>query len=496
MGLAPAGRVQAHLPNGSEHHYPLIGLLPPLYPEWLGDRSFQECHQVRFAYVGGAMARGITSVAMVIALAHAGMLGFFGSAGVPLPETEKALRQLSSALDPKGLSWGVNLIHTPHDPGLEEKTVELYLTLGVRRLSAAAFTAITPSLVCFAAKGLKRHTDGSVIRPHRIFAKISRPEVAQGFMEPAPQAMLDELVRRQKLSLDEAVLARTLPMAEDITVEADSGGHTDNRPLSVLFPALAMLRDRLVQRHQYTRPIRLGAAGGISTPAAAASAFAMGAAYVLVGTAHQACVESGLSRIGKEMLGRATLSDVMMTASADLFELGGKVQVLKHGTLMGVRGNQLYQLYLQYDRLQAIPQAQRRQLEATIFNTSLEEVWAKTEAFFSANDPQKLALANKDEKFKMALVFRWYLGNSSKWAITGEPGRQADYQIWCGPAIGAFNQWCQGSFLEPLEQRTVAQVGLNLMEGAAKVTRAQQCKTFGLSVPAGAFDCRPEPLTL
>jgi len=46
----------------------------------------------------------------------------------------------------------------------------------------------------------------------------------------------------------------------------------------------------------------------------------------------------------------------------------------------------------------------------------------------------------------MALVFRWYLGNGSRWAVEGTPDRVQDYQIWCGPAMGAFNRWVQGSF--------------------------------------------------
>ena len=48
----------------------------------------------------------------------------------------------------------------------------------------------------------------------------------------------------------------------------------------------------------------------------------------------------------------------------------------------------------------------------------------------------------------MALVFRWYLGQSSRWANAGEPTRKLDYQVWCGPAMGAFNEWAKGSFLE------------------------------------------------
>ena len=94
----------------------------------------------------------------------------------------------------------------------------------------------------------------------------------------------------------------------------------------------------------------------------------------------------------------------------------------------------------------------------------------------------------------MALIFRWYLGMSSKWAIAGDPKRRADYQIWCGPAMGAFNDWVKGSFLEKLEERGVVQVALNLLEGAAVVTRAQQLRTYGVPVPSAAFHFTPRPL--
>ena len=60
--------------------------------------------------------------------------------------------------------------------------------------------------------------------------------------------------------------------------------------------------------------------------------------------------------------------------------------------------------------------------------------------------------------------------------------------------MGAFNTWVAGSFLEAPAQRTAVQVALNLLEGAAVVTRAQQLRTFGLAIPPSAFDFRPRPL--
>ena len=84
-------------------------------------------------------------------------------------------------------------------------------------------------------------------------------------------------------------------MAEDVTVEADSGGHTDNQPLGAMLPAILALRDAVTARYGYRRPIRVGAAGGLGSPQALAGAFALGAAYVLTGSVNQLAVESGVS---------------------------------------------------------------------------------------------------------------------------------------------------------------------------------------------------------
>jgi trans-AT polyketide synthase, acyltransferase and oxidoreductase domains len=60
--------------------------------------------------------------------------------------------------------------------------------------------------------------------------------------------------------------------------------------------------------------------------------------------------------------------------------------------------------------------------------------------------------------------------------------------------MGAFNQWVKGSFLEPAENRSVVQVALNLLEGAAAVTRAQQLRALGVPVPDQAFQFVPRML--
>ena len=491
IGLAFGGTVD---PGGGDGRYVHLATLPPLYPEWLGNRAFSEVHATRFPYVGGAMANGIASPDMVIALARGGMLGFLGTAGLSLEEMAKYVDETRQQLDGTGLSWGANLIHSPQQPGLEMATVELFIERGVRRVSASAFMNLTPAVVRYAATGLHRRPDGTVGRRHHLFAKISRPEVAAHFMRPAPDRLLAQLMESGHLSPEEAALATEIPVAEELTVESDSGGHTDNRPLGALFSVIARLRDEISAQYQYARPIQLGAAGGIGTPDAVASAFSLGADYVLTGSINQSCREAAQSKAAKQMLVEAQLSDVTMAPAGDMFEMGVEVQVLKRGTLFASRAKKLYEIYSRYDSIEAIPRAVRDKLEDQIFRADLEEIWDRTRAYFESADPEQISRAKSDPKHRLALVCRWYLGLSSKWPLEGDDSRHLDYQIWMGPAQGAFNSWVRHSFLESLPNRGVVQVALNLLEGAAIITRAQQLRTYGAAVPTQAFDVTPRPL--
>lgn len=209
----------------------------------------------------------------------------------------------------------------------------MLITRRVPVVSASAYVALTPAVVRCAVAGLTTDPSGRVVRRTRIFAKASRPEVAEQFLSPAPPELLRTLVERGDVTEREADLAALVPVADDITVEADSGSHTDNRPPGVLLPVVLALRAELTDRHGYRTPPRVGAAGGLGTPQAVASAFAMGAAYVVTGSVNHVSVEAGLSDEGKSLLGAADVADVTMAPASDKFELGVKLQVLCRGTM-------------------------------------------------------------------------------------------------------------------------------------------------------------------
>ncbi len=479
---------------GGDPSRQVAGYLPPVFPEWLGDATFCRDHRLRFPYVAGAMANGIATTRLVVAMARAEMLGVFGAAGLSLPQVEAAIETIEREIGNSDASWAINLIHSPAEPELESALASLLVRRRVRRVSVSAFMALTPAVVHCACAGLRLSPEGRIERRHHLIATVSRPEVAIHFLSPAPAEMVRALVDAGALTSAEAVLAAKVPIADDITVEADSGGHTDNRPLVAMLPLIASLRDRVCAQQGYDRPVRVGVAGGLGHPAAVAGAFASGAAYVQTGSINQCTVESGLSDVAKRMLLEAGVADVAMAAAADMFELGVKVQVLSRGTLFAPRANRLYQIYVTYPSLDALPDALRAELEERVFGATIAEVWRETSAFWRSRGPEEIERADRDPKHKMALVFRWYLGKSSRWAIDGDAQRRTDFQIWCGPAMGVCNDWLRGSALEPLEQRSAPQLALNLLEGAAVVTRAQQLRSHG--VPVSAADVRLSPRRL
>jgi PfaD family protein len=487
-GVAAGGEIRiGDLQGGKSAGYPLSAYVPPVHPRQLGDQAFKRKYGLVYPYVAGEMARGITSVRMVEEMGRAGMIGFFGSAGLSTADVEDAITALQQRLG--ALPFGFNLIHSPNDPDLEAAVVRLFIARRIRLISASAFLDVTLPLVLFRLHGIHRNEEGRIVCPNRIIAKVSRVEVARKFLSPPPEKLLAQLVEKRAITADQAALASGIPLADDLTAEADSGGHTDNRPAISLLPTMMALRDEMVRKHRFTEPICVGLAGGIATPDSAAAAFAMGAAYILTGSVNQSCVEAGICREVRCMLADAGQADVTMAPSADMFEMGVKVQVLKRGTLFPFRAAKLYEIYCKYDGIESIPKSQAEMLKRDYFRGGLEDAWEQTRLFFLERDPRQIALAEQDPKHKMALLFRSYLGRTSRWAITGEPERKIDYQIWCGPSIGAFNAWVKGTFLENPENRRTVTVAMNILYGAAVATRASWLRCQRIPVPpeAGRF---------
>ena len=156
-----------------------------------------------------------------------------------------------------------------------------------------------------------------------------------------------------------------------------------------------------------------------------------------------------------------------------------------------MRAKKLYEIYNNFDSIEDIPANERTKLEKTVFKKSLDEIWNDTVAFFTERDPSQIERANNHPKRKMALIFRWYLGLSSRWANIGEKNREMDYQIWCGAAMGAFNAWTAGTYLAKPENRSVADVNQHILNGAAFYYRIQNLQAQGVVLSPDMADYIP-----
>lgn len=455
-------------------------------PESLGSESFRSQYGLRYAYVAGAMYKGIASKELVAAMGKQRLLSFFGAGGLELKEIEPAIQYIKAAVGDG--PYGMNLLHQPGDLEAEERVVDCCLKYDVRNVEASAYMTLTPAVVRYRLTGLGVAPDGSCIRRNRILAKVSRPDIASLFMRPAPERIVKSLVASGKITSAQAELASVTPMADDICVESDSGGHTDGGVALALFPAVLLLRDEILREYDKPPRIHVGAAGGIGTPHAAAAAFIMGADFILTGSINQCTVEAGTSDAAKELLQTIDAQDTAYAPAGDMFEFGAKVQVVRKGGFFHSRANKLYELYTRYNSIDEIDLQTRKRIEGKFFGKTFSDVWAEVVEHYSNSDRSVLSGLEQTPKKKMALIFKWYFAHSGRLAREGREEQKVDYQIYCGPALGAFNRWVKGTSFETWRSRNVADIAELLMKETAELLNN---KIYSFAVLSNTY-CRSQ----
>jgi trans-AT polyketide synthase/acyltransferase/oxidoreductase domain-containing protein len=439
-------------------------MIEPTYN--LGNTYFRKLYNVRYSYVVGSMYKGISSIKMVSSLARQHIMSYFGTGGLSLDTIEFELDKLIADIG-YDLPFGANLLCNTSKPELEEQTVNLLLKKRIHKIEASAFSGMTKSIVLYRLRGLEEIQDGSgsVKINNLIQGKISRPEVALKFLKPAPKRILKELLAEGKITEKQAELSQRVPMADCICVESDSGGHTDNAIIQAILPTILRLRDTIVKEYQYQRKIYVGAAGGIGTPEAAASMFMLGADYIQTGSINQCTVEAGTSDLVKDMLQQMNVQDTSMAPAGDMFEIGSKVQVLKKGVFFPLKANKLYEVYKQFNSIEEIDNVTKNYLEEKIFKKTLAVVEQETIQFHSERNPAEIKHMRDNPKIRMARIFQWYFGFSNRIALGGDEKDKTDFQIFCGPALGACNQWLKDTSYHNWRNRRVVELADMIMRG-------------------------------
>jgi trans-AT polyketide synthase/acyltransferase/oxidoreductase domain-containing protein len=436
--------------------------------ENLGSAVFKQRYNLRCAYITGAMVKGIASKEHVIRMGKAKLMGYYGAGGQKLSIIEQDIKFIQQALS-AGESYGINLLSNLANPTLEMSTVDLFLRYGIKHVEAAAFIQLSPALVKYRLAGLARQANGEIMINHKVLAKVSRPEVADIFLNPAPERIVIQLLNNGMITHEQAELSKTVPMADDICVEADSGGHTDMGIVSVILPTIIRQRDEICRQRSYAKPICIGAAGGIGTPEAAAAAFVLGAEFIMTGSINQCTVDAGTSDEAKEMLAQMNVQDTDYAPAGDMFEIGAKIQVLRKGVFFPARANKLYELWCNHNAWEEIPEKTREQIETRYFGRSFDSVYQETKQYYLRVLPQEIDKAEQNPKHKLSLVFRWYFIHTARLALKGSKTDKVNYQIHTGPAMGAFNQWVKGTELEDWKNRRADVIADKLMHATAEL---------------------------
>ncbi len=435
-------------------------------PGHLGSLVFQKRYGCKLSYFTGSMYRGIASEQLVLTMGKENLLSFFGSAGFTAKELEPRIASIQSQL---GLNkpYGICLIASLNHPEEEMQQAKLFVQYNIPIIEAAAFSALTPALVYCRVKGLCQ-TNGRMVFSRRIIAKCSRLEVARLFLAPPPIEMVNDLVGSGLITKEEADLSQRIPMVDDLAVEADSGGHTDQGVSFSLLPSMMALKDSLIREYHYQEEILIGCGGGIGTPESVASAFALGADFIFTGSINQCTVESGAHDIVKDLLSTLSVHDTTTAPAGDMFEMGAKVQVVKKKTQFPNRANRLYQLFQHYKSVEEIPVSIQQDIEKHYFKKTFSEVWDLVCAYKNKKSPEQISEALENARIKLKLIFQWYFARTNQVTFHGDELESDNFQIHSGPAMGAFNQWVKGTSLENWRNRHVDHISEQLMSKACE----------------------------
>lgn len=439
----------------------------------MGSQAYRDDHQTAHAYAVGSVAGGITSEALVARAAQSGILAYFGSGDIPFDELERILKALNGQLG-ENAGFGVSLDHHPDNPVHENRLVDMYLSNRINRLEALRFTRITTALVKYRVAGLRRGSDGKVFASNKIMARISRFEHAEAFMMPAPRSIVADLLERAEITSEQADWSRSIPMVDDLCVNCNGDGLSGSRSLFHLLPAVLRLRTGSAAIQQTDWQVRVGVAGGLGTPEAMATAYMIGADFVVTLSINQATVEAGLSPASKDLLADLTDRDIGIAPVEHLFEHGATALAVRRGVLFPARAAKLYRLNCHCRSLEQIDHSTLKEIEAEYFQADISDVLRDIDFMESVDSAQVITAERLNPKYKMLQLFKWYLRSAARWARSGSSEHKSNHAIYCGDAMIGFNQWANGSDLQHWQNRHVDNIALSLIEEAAHYVDRQR----------------------
>lgn len=440
---------------------------------YLGDMEFSKRYQTKYNYVIGGMCNGIAGVQLVSSACNHGILSFLGTTGLAISKVEQMIQETRQNTNSDTL-FGINITQDYFQTDRQRELFELCKRQEVPVVEISGFMSPTKELVLYKAKGL-RLDDNHKVQGNAIIAKISNSLTAKEFLSPAPVEILDQLREESLITTEEYELAKKVPVVDDICIVGDCAYETDRGNLISILPEVLEMRQKIMSSHALLQQARVGVAGGIGSKRAAVAMFLMGADFILTGSVNECTKEANLPNGVKDMLAEITVNDVTYVPSERLFELNKLVQVVKKGIFFPSRANILKSVYDVTDSVEAIPESMKVYIEHKILRTDFTTFYQQIEQDL---DDVQLKLAQSNEKYKMALVFKRYLRDSFQRTLQGndDANEIVDYEIYCSAALGSLNEQLSGTPLEQWNLRTVSDIADFIMNGAYEIVTNKQLR--------------------
>ncbi|MFI1758663.1 ACP S-malonyltransferase [Streptomyces sp. NPDC020571] len=410
----------------------------PVTRERLGSPRFRERYGTDLAWLVSGTGDGAVGDEVCRAARAAGL----AACTDPVPGAPR-----QESLDRAGRhGWGIGL-----RPGADaDEQVTALLAHEVRYVEVGHPHGPDAALVRFRFTGAHRRPGGAPVAVRHVLARVTGPDQAAAFLRPPAPALLDELVGTGALSAREADVARELPVASDLAVQHPGGWHDDGADACQLLPALVAL----ATWSPGPEPVHVGLCGVVGTPEQAATAFALGAAF-LVSTSLTACApQARLADPLKDTLARAGDDDVTWAPTERHASLGVLARVVRRGTLFPARAGLLYRLLREHRYFADVPEPRRRHVEEHLLGGP-------------ATEPP--ADARADGRPRTADVFRRYVRETARRTPAGDPLRPLDHQLPCDPDLTHFNRAAAGTPLAAWTARTPAAVAGHLLTNAAEL---------------------------
>lgn len=417
------------------------------YSGKLGNIHFMERYKTKYPYVAGPMHKGISGYDFIKRLADRDIIGFVGTGGLALHEVEALVVQLQKD---SIRNYGVSVNFDLADPNYEKELIELLIRENINLLHVSGYFNVTESLVLYKLKGIKKLDNGRIICPNRILLKTSRPEIAQAFMEPASDDMLKKLKEEGKITEEQALLAKKIPVADDVCVMSAAAHKTGMIPLKSLLPQIIHQRNAAYQKYGYEEEIFVGAAGAIGDSASALDAFLLGADFIMTGSINVCTAEAHVSKWVKEKLQKVEIQDTEIIPCSNVYEIGIKMQVLKKGMFFASRALKLYEIYNRITKIEDIESNLLVQIQEKYLGKALEEIYNQMKDNLSSMQRRR---AESDSKYKFGLIIQWYYDLSAECAIQCEDGNNMNCMIPLSSAMGRLNEELKNTVREKWEDR-------------------------------------------